>query len=93
LRYAASRTRDHDAARDVVQETLICAARRIRRLGDPAAFPKWLYRILERRVVDHVRAAIRRRRSDIATAESDSRAAESRFEIPLGDALESLAYR
>jgi RNA polymerase sigma-70 factor (ECF subfamily) len=91
MRYAASRTRDDDAARDVVQETLLCAARRIRRLGDPAAFPKWLYRILERRLADYVRAAIRERRSAIAIAESDSRLAEPRFEIALGDALESLA--
>jgi RNA polymerase sigma-70 factor (ECF subfamily) len=75
-----------------VQETLLCAARRIRRLEDPAAFPKWLYRILQRRLVDQVRTEIRRRRDDDSlAADADSDGAEAGPGTPLEDALESLA--
>jgi RNA polymerase sigma-70 factor, ECF subfamily len=91
LRYAGRQTRDPDAAKDVVQEVLLAAAKRIRRLDDPAAFPKWLYRILERRLVDHVRTQIRRRRDDAAGDAGDSVAAAPASGTPLEDALASLA--
>ena len=90
LRYAAGQTRGRDAAKDVVQETLLAAARLIRRLEDPAAFPKWLYRILQRRIADHLRTELRRRRQ-AAAGDADSSATEPGPGTPLDDALESLA--
>jgi len=90
LRYAAHRTRSLDAAKDVVQETLLAAATRIQRLDDPAAFPKWLYRILERRSADHVRAQIRWRR-DAGAAGEDPGAAKPDYATRLEDAVASLA--
>jgi RNA polymerase sigma-70 factor (ECF subfamily) len=90
LRYLGGRARSRDAAKDVVQETLLSAARLIRRLEDPAAFPKWLYRILERRLVDYLRAEVRRRRRDSIAADGYSDRAEGPG-TALGDALASLA--
>ena len=89
LRYASGQTRDRDAAKDAVQETLLAAAKRLRRLDDPAAFPKWLHRILERRLVDHLRAQMRQRRSDGVAA--DAVASEPGPGTPLEDALASVA--
>jgi RNA polymerase sigma-70 factor (ECF subfamily) len=90
LRYAAGQTRDRDAAKDVVQETLLSAAKSFGQLADPAAFPKWLYRLLQRRVADHVRTRIRQRR-DAAAAAADASVACRGPGTPLEDALESLA--
>jgi RNA polymerase sigma-70 factor, ECF subfamily len=93
LRYAAARTRNHDAAKDIVQEALLSAARRIRRIDDPAAFPKWMYRILERRAVDHLRREGRSPRSECDLSAGDA-AAEPFDPGPgsaLDTALESLA--
>lgn len=61
LRYAAAQLRDDEAAKDVVQEALLGIAKRIRRLRDPAAFPRWAYEILQRRGIDHVRRLARSR--------------------------------
>jgi RNA polymerase sigma-70 factor (ECF subfamily) len=91
LRYAGRRTRDGDAAKDVVQEALLAATRRIGRLDDPAAFPKWLYRILERRLVDHLRTQIRRRRGIAGYDADNSGAAAPTPGTALEDALASLA--
>jgi RNA polymerase sigma-70 factor (ECF subfamily) len=90
LRCAAHRTRSLDAAKDVVQETLLAAATRIQRLDDPAAFPKWLYRILERRSADHVRAQIRWRR-DATVGSEEPGAAEPGQATTVKDAVASLA--
>jgi RNA polymerase sigma-70 factor (ECF subfamily) len=90
LRYAARQTTGQDTAKDIVQETLLCAAQRSRRLQDPAAFPNWLYRILQRRITDQLRTEIRRRRAD-AAGDISSDAADPGFETPLQDALKSLA--
>ncbi|MEL7187565.1 MAG: RNA polymerase sigma factor [Pseudomonadota bacterium] len=61
LRYSTGQLHDRDAAKDVVQDTLIAVARKIKNVNDPVAFPKWAYQILHRRGVDHQRAEIRRR--------------------------------
>ena len=44
-RLALSLTDDEQAAWDVLQEARMVISRRIGRLGDPAAFPAWAYRI------------------------------------------------
>jgi len=61
LRYSAHQLRDSEAAKDVVQETLVTVAKKITSLKDPVAFPKWAYQILHHRGVDYQRSEIRRR--------------------------------
>ena len=61
LRYSAHQLHDREAAKDVVQETLVTVAKKIVNLKDPVAFPKWAYQILHRRGVDYQRTEIRRR--------------------------------
>ncbi len=59
--YALNRLKDREAARDVTQECLISISRNLRKLSDPAAYPKWSFRILERRCIDWLRKTIRER--------------------------------
>ena len=60
--YALNRLNDREAARDVTQECLLSISRNLNKLSDPAAFPKWGFRILERRCVDWQRKIIRERK-------------------------------
>lgn len=50
-----------EIARDVTQEALISICRGLHKLADPAAFPGWAFRIVERRCVDYLRVTIRER--------------------------------
>lgn len=59
--YAYNRLKDREAARDVTQECLLSISRNLKKLADPAAFPKWSFRILERRCIDWLRKRIRER--------------------------------
>jgi RNA polymerase sigma-70 factor, ECF subfamily len=59
--YAYNRLKDREAARDVTQECLLSISRSLNKLADPAAFPKWSFRILERRCIDWLRKKIRER--------------------------------
>lgn len=59
--YALNRLKDKEAARDVTQECLLSISRSLGNLSDPAAFPKWSFRILERRCIDWLRKTIRER--------------------------------
>lgn len=59
--YALKRLGDREAAKDVSQECLLSISRSIGKLSDPAAFPKWSFRILERRCIDWLRKTIRER--------------------------------
>jgi RNA polymerase sigma-70 factor (ECF subfamily) len=68
LRYASRQILDGEAAKDVVQDTFMTVTKSIRKLKDPAAFPRWLYQILHRRGVDHIRRETRSRRNDNFTA-------------------------
>lgn len=90
MRYAAGQTRIRESAKDVVQETLLSATRHIQRLEDPAAFPKWLYRIAQRRIADHLRAEFRHRHDDRA-GDADLGADQPGPGTSFEDALESLA--
>ncbi|MEM7279114.1 MAG: sigma-70 family RNA polymerase sigma factor [Pseudomonadota bacterium] len=72
LRYSVQQLRDQEAAKDVVQETLLTIAKKIRRLKDPVAFPKWAYQILHRRGVDYLRKEIRRRTHETSTDQADA---------------------
>tara|TARA_R110002073_G_scaffold140338_3_gene291217 strand:- start:753 stop:1286 length:534 start_codon:yes stop_codon:yes gene_type:complete len=59
--YALNRLKSPEAARDVTQECLISISRGLRKLSDPASYPKWSFRIVERRCVDWLRKTIRER--------------------------------
>ncbi len=59
--YALKRLNDREAARDVTQECLLSISRGLGKLSDPAAYPKWGFRILERRCIDWQRKTIRER--------------------------------
>lgn len=52
---------DREVARDAVQDAWTDIARSLRKLRDTAAFPAWAYRIVTRRVADHIRKAQKRR--------------------------------
>ena len=59
--YALNRLKDKEAARDVTQNCLLSISRSLNKLADPAAYPKWSFRILERRCIDWLRKTIRER--------------------------------
>lgn len=59
--YALNRLKNREAAKDVTQESLISISKSLRKLSDPASFPKWSFRIVERRCVDWLRKIIRER--------------------------------
>jgi len=63
-RHALYLTGQHEAAREVVQDTWLAIVRGLPRLRDPAAFRTWAYRMVTRRSADW----IRRRQRDRAHA-------------------------
>lgn len=73
-RHALHLTGHEDVAADVVQETWLAVARGIRRLQDPACFPRWVFQIASRKCADWVRGQQRQR--DLAKQRTDSAIAE-----------------
>lgn len=59
--YALNRLKNPEAAKDVTQESLISISKGLRKLSDPASYPKWSFRIVERRCVDWLRKEVRER--------------------------------
>lgn len=59
--YAYNRLKNSEAAKDVVQDSFISISRNIVKLRDASAYPKWGFRILERRCIDWLRKTIRER--------------------------------
>ena len=59
--YALNRLKSREAAKGVTQESLISISKSLRKLADPASYPKWSFRIVERRCVDWLRKTIRER--------------------------------
>ena len=78
--YAMNRLKSREAARDVTQESLLSISRSLAKLSDPASFPKWSFRIVERRCVDWLRKTIRER--EFIQAQDDLP------EIPVHDGIE-----
>ena len=62
LAYAARLTGSSHAAPDVAQEVWLAVVRGIRRLGDPACFRGWLFRIAANKCADWIRARQKQRR-------------------------------
>ena len=62
IRHAFELTGRHDLAADVAQESWISVAKGLRRLDDPACFPRWLLRIVSHKCADAIRELQRRGR-------------------------------
>ncbi|MBL4761368.1 MAG: sigma-70 family RNA polymerase sigma factor [Gammaproteobacteria bacterium] len=62
LAYANSQLQDEEGAKDATQETLLQVSQSLSRLQDSAAFPKWIYQILNRRCIDIIRHKQKRRK-------------------------------
>lgn len=78
--YALNRLKSREAAKDVTQESLISISKSLRKLSDPVSYPKWSFRIVERRCVDWLRKTIREREF--------IQAQEELPEIPVRDGVE-----
>jgi RNA polymerase sigma-70 factor (ECF subfamily) len=67
-RLALVRVEQPGAAGEVLAEVWLDIARGLHRLDDPARFPAWAFRIVERRSIDWVRQRSRERRHEAAAA-------------------------
>ncbi|MEQ8953816.1 MAG: RNA polymerase sigma factor [Gammaproteobacteria bacterium] len=76
--YALNRLGNSEAAKDVCQDCLLSISRSLGGLSDPAAFPTWSFRILERRCVDWLRKTIREREAVVSSGELPETAVEDR---------------
>ncbi|MFM2294939.1 MAG: hypothetical protein RLZZ350_1352 [Verrucomicrobiota bacterium] len=66
-RYAITRVRDHHAAEDLVQDTLLAAVRKPENFSGQSKPGTWLVGILRNKIMDYYRAAARKR-EDTLTA-------------------------
>jgi RNA polymerase sigma-70 factor (ECF subfamily) len=66
-RMALVRVERPEAAEEVLQDAWLAIARGVRRLDDPACFPRWAFRIVERRSADWIRRTTAARRREAAT--------------------------
>lgn len=72
-RLALVRVERPEAAQEVASDAWLAIVRGLGRLDDPACFPRWAFRIIERRSADWVRAQqTARRRESAAAAEADA---------------------
>lgn len=77
-RMALVRVEKPEAADEVLTDVWLAIARGLGRLDDPACFPRWAFRIVERRSADWIRQRSLARRRELATAaEADSLAPAS----------------
>jgi RNA polymerase sigma-70 factor (ECF subfamily) len=74
FRRAVLLTGRHDLAADVAQESWLAVARGIRRLEDPACFPRWVLQIVARKSTDAVRDQVRQRKLNERAAAGKSEA-------------------
>ena len=70
LSFARNRLGNAEVTRDCVQEAWLTISKRLFTLQDAAAFPKWSYRILERRCIDWLRKT-RLERESVVTSDVD----------------------
>ena len=72
-RLALVRVERPDAADEVVADVWLAIARGLSRLDDPTCFPRWAFRIVERRSTDWIRRrTLARKRETTAINEADS---------------------
>ena len=81
------RYRDFAAGEDAVQEALLAAARQWPQVGVPANPGGWLVQVASRRMTDHIRGEIARRRREAVAAEDEGAV------VSPGDDLDVLSVR
>ena len=69
-RMALLRVERSDAADEVLSESWLAIARGLARLDDPACFPRWAFRIVERRCADWIRRTTETRRRERSAIEA-----------------------
>lgn len=74
-----------EAVDEIANDVWLAIARGLQRLDDPACFPRWAFRILERRSADWIRERARSRRRAVAAEHEAERLAP----VPLAAAAES----
>jgi len=95
-RLAAVQVEHRIHAEEVAQNAWVSIARSLRRLHDPACFPRWAFRILDRRCADWIRRRqVDRTRSDALPSENElppaeTAVAESNDAIALREAIARL---
>ncbi len=62
-RYTAVRVQNSDAVSDVLQEVWIQITKGLKRLNDPACFPKWAFQIVSGKTADWIRKEQRNRKN------------------------------
>ena len=67
-RLALVRVERPEAADEVLTDVWLAIARGLHRLDDPACFPRWAFRIVERRSADWIRRRSLERRREVAAA-------------------------
>ena len=78
-RMARVRVEGEGPAEEVAQDAWVTIARALKRLADPACFPRWAFRILERRSIDWIRRRqTERKRAQALDAEPPDEAAWDR---------------
>lgn len=75
--YACSQLQDAELAQDASQDTLLKVSQTLSTLVDAQTFPKWIYQILHRRCVDHIRNLQRKRRYESEEVQYDIQQTES----------------
>ncbi len=88
-RLALVRVERPEAADEVLTEVWLAIARQLSRLDDPACFPRWAFRIVERRCADWIRQrSLLRRRETAAASAADELAPASLSAVePTDDVL------
>ncbi|MFM2083115.1 MAG: hypothetical protein RL380_1806 [Verrucomicrobiota bacterium] len=69
-RYAITRVRDHHAAEDLVQDTLLAAVRKPENFSGQSKLSTWLTGILRNKILDHFRAAARKREDTLSALDA-----------------------
>jgi RNA polymerase sigma-70 factor (ECF subfamily) len=67
-RLCAIRVGRPEAAGEILSDVWLAIARGLHRLDDPACFPRWAFRIVERRSADWIRQRTLARRRELAAA-------------------------
>lgn len=69
-RLAAVQVEKVEYAEEVAQDAWVTIAKGLRRLNDPACFPRWAFRILDRRCADWIRRRqVDRKRAEVLAAD------------------------
>lgn len=86
-RLALVRVERQEAADEVLTEVWLAIARGLHRLDDPACFPRWAFRIVDRRSADWIRQRSLARRRETATVNAADELAPATAVEPADDII------